>query len=378
MELSVKNYLLITSQFTKATQFVNHLQEFAPLNDMSPSHLRAVLERASIHRCKAGEVLSPNDLSQLYLIQGEIHLIGADELVEMTHGENERVPFLSPNDKSFTARAATDILYVEIPYELLDSLLTWSQVADYLHQQISLERDLDDDIDWMMAMLHSNLFFKVPPINIKKIFGALTPCWVHAEEVIVRQGELGDCCYFIKEGTAQVLRQDDGQVNVLAEIGHARCFGEDALVNIAPRNATVKMLTDGILMRLDAKDFALLLMENESEMMSIEELATSMDTLEVIDVRSEAEYGAWHLPRAVNLPLNLLAMKSRLLSKDQPYVCYCTTGRRSGAAASLLREQGFNVVSLRDCERLMYEEFSQLRETFPKYLLRHGVAVPEA
>jgi hypothetical protein len=50
--------------------------------------------------------------------------------------------------------------------ERLDQLLTWSEIADYLQLRISRQRDLDEDIDWMMTVLRSNLFFKAPPINV--------------------------------------------------------------------------------------------------------------------------------------------------------------------------------------------------------------------
>src|SRR5690606_21480031 len=129
--------------------------------------------------------------------------------------------------RQVTAIAETDCSLLRIANEQLDKLLTWSQVADYLQLNMSRERDLDEDIDWMMTVLRSNLFFKVPPLNVEHIFSRLTPQVVYAGDVIIRQGEIGDRCYFIKEGEAEVIRYQDNKREHLANIGVGRCFGED-------------------------------------------------------------------------------------------------------------------------------------------------------
>src|SRR5690625_6415031 len=107
----------------------------------------------------------------------------------------------------------------------------------------------------MLTVLKYNLFFKFTPINVEQIFSRLEPQVVYAGDTILRQGELGDYAYFIKEGQAEVTRHQGGAHQHLANISTGRCFGEDALVNEAPRNATIKMLTDGVLMRLSKHDF---------------------------------------------------------------------------------------------------------------------------
>src|SRR5690606_4487887 len=126
---------------------------------------------------------------------------------------------------------------------------------------ISRQRDLDEDVDWMMTVLKSNLFFKVPPHNVEHIFMHLTPQAVYAADVVIRQGEVGDQCYFIKEGDAAVTRHANGSWQHVADIRVGRCVGEDALVNEAVRNASVTMRSDGVLRRLDKHDFCRLLKE---------------------------------------------------------------------------------------------------------------------
>lgn len=64
----------------------------------------------------------------------------------------------------------------------------------------------------------------------------------------------------------------------------------------------------------------------------------------VIDVRTNAEYIAGHLPNALNVPLDQLPTAAATWPKDQPLVVYCATGERSAQAATYLSDQGFRSV----------------------------------
>ncbi|MBC6996455.1 rhodanese-like domain-containing protein [Neolewinella lacunae] len=64
----------------------------------------------------------------------------------------------------------------------------------------------------------------------------------------------------------------------------------------------------------------------------------------LIDVRSEAEFAAYHFPGAINFnylgPDFLEQMES--LDPAQEYLVYCRSGRRSVRACTLMRNAGFN------------------------------------
>lgn len=350
-----------------------------PLKQMSESHLLALLEHAITEVVCVGQPLfgaGSYDAQHVYLLHGTVSLEAAGGTRTQVKGRETFFPLAQCQPRQVTAIAETDCSVLRIDSEILDKMLTWSQVADYLQLNISRQRDLDEDIDWMMTVLRSNLFFKVPPLNVEQIFSRLTPQVVYAGEVIIRQGEIGDQCYFIKEGEAEVFRHLENKRQHLATIGVGRCFGEDALVNETVRNATVQMYTDGVVMRLDKQDFYRLLKEPKVATLALDELKPALSNGAVcVDVRSDEEYNEAHLAQAVNVPLDILALKARLINKDRLAIFYCDTGRRSRAAAYLLAQQGYQALALADCTGLFAQAGQGWLDDVHNYVLREGVAV---
>lgn len=367
-------------QITPVEFDLNLTRTLVPLKDMSESHLLALLNDALIEAVCAGQTLfnaGAYDAQHVYLLHGDVALIDDSGNRTRIKGRSSLFPIAHHQPRQVTAIAETDCSILRINSEHLDKMLTWSQVADYLQLIISRERDLDEDVDWMMIVLRSNLFFKVPPLNVEQIFSRLTPQVVYAGDVIIRQGEMGEQCYFIKEGEADVTRHSDNKRQHLATIGVGRCFGEDALVNETVRNATVMMRTDGVLMRLEKQDFYRLLKEPAVSTLNFNELEESLAKgVVAVDVRSEDEYSEVHLPKAVNVPLNILAIKSRLLNKENLYIFYCDTGRRSRAAAHLLAEHGYKTLALENCQSLFGNAGKALMVDRRNYVLRAGEAFP--
>lgn len=355
-------------------------KSLVPLKDMSESHLLALLETARTEFVCAGQVVftAGSYLGEhVYLLHGTLSMVMPDQSKQQIKGRSSLLPIIQSDPCPYTLIAETDSSLLRINSDKLDKMLTWSNVADYLQLNISRERDLDEDADWMMTVLRSNLFFKVPPINVEDIFSRLITKVVYTGDVIIRQGEIGDRCYFLKEGEAEVTRFDEGKSTVLARIGVGRCFGEDALVNDAPRNASITMRTDGVLMSLDKQDFYRLLKEPIVASLALQDFDQKMKQGSVcVDVRTDEEYSQRHLPSAVNIPLNLLAIKSRLLNRATQYIFYCDTGRRSRAAAHLLAQQGYQTLALHQCDLLFNDPaYAKKWEENSNYLLRDGKAV---
>lgn len=62
-------------------------------------------------------------------------------------------------------------------------------------------------------------------------------------QIIFRQGESGDCAYFIQSGEVEVIRQENGSENIVATLSEGEYFGEKALISSAPRSATIRAAT---------------------------------------------------------------------------------------------------------------------------------------
>jgi hypothetical protein len=74
-----------------------------------------------------------------------------------------------------------------------------------------------------------------------------------ANWTIFRQGDIGHCAYFIRDGEVEVIREGDGAV--LATRGKGEYFGEMALISNSPRSATVRTVTPVELAVLGQKNF---------------------------------------------------------------------------------------------------------------------------
>ena len=74
-------------------------------------------------------------------------------------------------------------------------------------------------------------------------------------EVIIRQGETGECMYVVQEGTVEVLEDAGGRPTLLGEMGPGDFFGEMALVDRDVRSATVRARGAARVLTVDKRTF---------------------------------------------------------------------------------------------------------------------------
>lgn len=353
-------------------------EAFVPLSSLKQSYLHYLLEHSSVDYICAGQKIFERgvcDCRHIYLVHGKVRFSFASGYEEVVGARENLYALANEMPRPCDCLAETDCTILTIESDRLDRTLSWSQIAQYLLTELSAQRDLDEDIEWIKTVVDSNLFFKVPPVNAEKILDKMVPVTVMAGETVIRQGEIGNCCYFIKEGEAEVTRHDDRGANThLADIGVGRCFGEDALVYETLRNASVRMTMDGVLMRLEKRDFKMLLLEPVVDEVGEGDLSDITRSPVYIDVRSQEEYEEGHLSMAANIPLSLLPIKKRLLNSEIPYVFYCDTGRRSRAAAYLMAKQGFKTFALRGGLLGAGMQYQLVRDQ--SYVLKAGQVVP--
>lgn len=72
-------------------------------------------------------------------------------------------------------------------------------------------------------------------------------------EIIIRQGEPGDCMFVVQSGTVEVVREQGGATMVLAELGPNDFFGEMSLFEHESRSATVRAKRDAHVLTVDRK-----------------------------------------------------------------------------------------------------------------------------
>lgn len=74
-------------------------------------------------------------------------------------------------------------------------------------------------------------------------------------DVIVRQGETGNCMYVVQEGQVEAMSGSDGAEIRLRTLGKNDFFGEMALFEHEVRTATVRALGDARVLTIDKRNF---------------------------------------------------------------------------------------------------------------------------
>ncbi len=74
-------------------------------------------------------------------------------------------------------------------------------------------------------------------------------------EIVVRQGEVGDCLYVIQDGTVEFLTEEDGTEVILRTAGANEVFGEMAIFERQTRSATVRARGPARILTVDKKNF---------------------------------------------------------------------------------------------------------------------------
>ncbi|MFN2309302.1 MAG: SUMF1/EgtB/PvdO family nonheme iron enzyme [Gammaproteobacteria bacterium] len=315
-------------------------------------HFNEVAQKTVVEEVRAGRQLfkeGDRDDQSVYLLQGEISLVTGNEVVGsvIAGSDAARHPLAHQQPRQVTARAKTTVLVARVDSSLLDIMLTWDQSSGYEVSEI----DDNQDDDWMTRILQSQAFLKLPPSNIQRLLMKVESVPVTAGEVIIRQGGEGDYFYIIKNGRCSVSRKPSANAKEvkLAELADGDAFGEDALVSDAKRNASVTMLTDGVLMRLSKQDFVELLKEPLLNKLNYPEAVAKVAKGAVwLDVRLPGEYENRHIPDSRNIPLSALRLEANGLDAARKYIVCCDTGRRSASAAFVLSQRGFEVYVLND------------------------------
>ncbi len=342
------------------------LRTFVPLDGFKRETVASLARKTGLSRLAADRFLfrtGDQDKKTFYLVAGEVELQQQGTVVATIRGGSieARSPLAPLMPRRFSARAITDIVYLEIDSDMLDIFLTWDRTGTYEVSEISPKTgayrvaeimpkgtghaaDTSNE-DWMTTLLQVNAFHHVPSTHLQQIFAFVEHCKAAAGELIVKQGDVGDFFYVVISGRCSVVRDTPTQVSgiLLAELGSGDSFGEESLIGQMPRNASVRMLTDGSLVRLSKEHFINLLAIPMRRVLDLSPAMAAVKSARAawVDVRMPDEFRAHHIPGAINMPLYAFRLKMSALEHALEYIVVCDDGRRSEAAAFILTENGY-------------------------------------
>lgn len=326
------------------------VQRFIPFDELSLPAITDLLTHFRLYQVPAKRVIfkrGAEDEECHFLLSGCVDLADSQFNISQTCGDDdENILALDASHAIHRHAGVTKTLCTlfAINRQHLELITTWAELS-----QSRQDEGVDDHIDWLDALLTSNIFTRVPAANIQKLLSDFTNREVSLGEVIIKQGEEGHECYVIQKGKAIVSRLENNKPEVLAALTNGALFGEDALISNLPRNATVTMSSDGLLKVLTQENFDTLLKQPVITYISEDELATLISDGDtgtiIIDVRLAQEVAVNPISHTQAIPLSQLRSKLETLSQDFIYVML--SGTRAEAAAYILNEAGFEVKVLK-------------------------------
>lgn len=99
------------------------------------------------------------------------------------------------------------------------------------------------------------VFAELTPNTLAQVADSMTPVQYRRGETIIRQGDIGDLFYVIRDGEVDVIVDDEQGEHVVGHLGTGNFFGEVALLTDQPRNATIRATADTTCYTLSKEKF---------------------------------------------------------------------------------------------------------------------------
>ncbi len=317
------------------------LAAFVPLSGLSHEYLSELAGGAMVAGAPAGHELLGDERSRAltwYLLAGELALKrrdgGEGSLVAGTPQARFALP--TPAEGFGSVRARTDIRLLGVNRAQVSKLLVLAQAP-------RAPGSAGHPDAWVIRLLRTDLFSRVPAANVQRVFERMEPVDCAAGQIVLEQGSPANHYYVVRNGTFEVSHRTgpDTPTVEVARLGPGDTFGEEALVSGAERNATVRALETGTVMRMTRDAFVELIQEPALDTV---DRARAEDLVRTgaawIDVRLPEEHARNGLEGSLNFPLSAVRHAAAGLDRERAYVVYSNTARRSAAAALVLTELG--------------------------------------
>ncbi len=347
------------------------IRQLQPLQDLPPQYQRTLVQAGEIVHFYAGETLfrqHTQDEFVHFLLEGCVSLHKDGNYLRDIDAPSEvtRHPLDESGLRPFTVVARRACRVFRIEHRHLQRQRGLADTAPPAQPpEVAALDEADPADDWLIHILQRGIFRNLSAEAVQRILSRIEEFSLRAGDVVITQGDIGDYYYLIKEGSAEVRRRSSDALSVhLAELGPGSGFGEEALVAGTARNATVRMQTEGKLLRLSRDDFNTLLRPHVLQPLSLPVAEEAVaNGARWLDVRYPEQYKHHSLKGAVNIPLPLLRLQLRQLDPQQTYITY---GEQTGLAAVanfILCERGFDAFYLAEPMPLLEEPSLLLGDT---------------
>jgi len=331
---------------------LEQLRLLGQFDKMSRNSLRHIIDHSLTFLSKEGDILF--DLGEtkplsFYLVRGVVQISNdeGEQIIIESGKERGRYPLANLLPRRYRAQVVSRQAVIAcMDRDMLEKEIAWGQLS-----RTDGKGEKQADNDWKMTLLRTPTFSRLPMANVQKLFEVLEEYPAKAGEVIIREGDQpGDYYYIIRKGKCRVSRNVAGRDIQLNTLEQADSFGDEALVAGRPRNATITMQSDGLLMRLPKTEFTELMHAPLVKRIDLEQAMRVVNDGKalLVDVRTEREFTANRLPQAIHIPVFLLYLKTQKLKKGFKYIVYCDNGKRSEAAAFILTRRGFGSYVLKN------------------------------
>ena len=332
------------------------IRALIPINGLEPWLHDEIFAQGELVACKKRAVVfkeGDDDPFSYFIVEGSVELSSGDQTPRIVNaGEGDALRALAQlRPRRYTAKCTSAGTMFRIKRAVLEHILSDEQVSKEsggLDAPQQEDPEGEDD-DWMSRLLNSALLTRLPPNHIQRFFAELEPVSVDPQEHVVEQGGPGDYLYIVAEGRFEVIRKLPGGLREqqLAVLHAGAVFGEEALISDLPRNATVRSISGGLVMRLGKTSFEELISKETLRPVPYAEACELVEQgAKWLDARFPEEVDVVAMPGAINIPLNQLRIRFSELDRDCTYVAYCDTGGRGSTAAYLLTREHFDMYYL--------------------------------
>ncbi len=329
---------------------------FVPLNELKPEALAGLEANTRIVRFSMDDlVFDFGDTSpySYYLLQGGLALTSPDGVKLKVLADDPQAAYPVGNlvPRQMRARVTTEkARLLKVSRKELDQALAGHGLIgrDLGLPVQELEAVPGDQRDWTLALLNTPLFSLLPILDIRAVLEDFKGVPYSTGQVVIQEGDPAGYFYLLLSGTCAVTRRTPTGDIEINRIKAPDGFGDEALITGEPRGATITMVSDGVLMRVDNflfHEHILRPLIRHTPKDSGLRLAAAGKAL-IVDVRDEDEQAQDPLHGAQHIPMFMLYLKSKSLNSKIHYLVYGSDDVRSQAAAFLLARRGLRATIL--------------------------------